>query len=411
MPTAPPEQPRWLRRLNSHAMAAGGGEHLIPLDPLDLIDAAIASCNGLDDFGDDDWRQWFELVVQSLETESKLHLVGRLLARHDILRSLRNRLLLHDLWKRRPEILETELLQPTFVVGMARSGTSILSELLSLDDSSRCPAMWEMLHPTEAIQDDKLRQAGHDEHVFMEDTAPEYGAMHSNHGDVPNECIFMTMNTFQADQWSGLHHIPSYAKEFHRSDQRPVYQFHEKFLKTLQQRGSEGRTRWGLKAPSHLGLQEELFSVYPEALVIRIHRDPLKSLPSTFSLTNTLLRMRCEEEVLARDASGLAFGIAYMLEQELAKRGDGRIPAERVIDVKYEDLMRDLPGTIRNLYERAQWELRDEVLQRMQSYVANRPKGAHGKHEYSLEGAGLDAAEETERFRFYREAFDIPSEA
>ena len=60
-------------------------------------------------------------------------------------------------------------------------------------------------------------------------------------------------------------------------------------LKTLQQRGAEGCTRWGLKAPSHLQLLEELHSVYPDAWVIRIHRDPLESLPST-SLPSTSRR-------------------------------------------------------------------------------------------------------------------------
>ena len=412
MTTPPPERPPWLRRLNSHALAVGGGQHLVSLEPQEMIDAAIESTGGLDDFGgaDDDWRRWYELLVHSLEHESKLTLTGRLLARHDVLRALRNRLLLHDLWKRRPGILESPLLQPTFVVGMARSGTSILSELLSLDNDSRCPAMWEMLHPVESIEDDALRASGHDETVFMEDTAPEYAAMHANSGDLPNECIYITNNAFQSDQWSGCHYTPSYAAEFHRSDQRPVYRFHEKFLKTLQQRGSEGCTRWGLKAPSHLSLQEELFSVYPNATVIRIHRDPLKSIPSSHSLMGTLRRMRCEDIDDPGSAKRLAFGFAYMLKQELEKRADGRIPSDRVVDVKYHDLMKDLPGTIRSIYQRAGWNLRDEVLQRMKSYVANRPAGAHGKHSYSLETEGLDRAEEIERFRFYREAFDIPSE-
>ena len=47
----------------------------------------------------------------------------------------------------------------------------------------------------------------------------------------------------------------------------------------------------------HAKLQrlEEMFTVYPDAWAIRIHRDPLKSLPSTTSLMGTLKRMRCEE--------------------------------------------------------------------------------------------------------------------
>jgi len=222
----PPERPGWLDRLIAHGPAVGGAEYLVSLDAQELIDTAIASTGGLDDFGDDfddvDWRKWYELLVCSLDTESSLHLAGRLMARHDVLRCLRNRLLLADLWKRRPEILASELLPPSFVIGMARSGTSILSELLALDETARTPKMWEMLHPVESTQDDRLRPAGHAQTVMMEDLAPEYATMHENSGDLPNECIFIMANTFLSDQWSGCHEVPSYAKETVLADYRPV---------------------------------------------------------------------------------------------------------------------------------------------------------------------------------------------
>ncbi len=211
----PPERPGWLERLIAHGPAVGDAAQLVSLEPQELIDSAIASTGGLDDFGSADsadWRKWFELLVHSLETESSLHVVGRLLARHDLLRCLRNRLLLTDLWRRRPEVLETELLPPTFVVGMARSGTSILSELLALDPTARTPAMWEMLHPVESLADDEMRSHGDAETVLMEDLAPEYATMHENSGDLPNECIFIMANTFLSDQWSGCTCCPATSK-------------------------------------------------------------------------------------------------------------------------------------------------------------------------------------------------------
>ncbi len=409
----PPERPGWLERLIAHGPAVGDAAQLVSLEPQELIDSAIASTGGLDDFGSADsadWRKWFELLVHSLETESSLHVVGRLLARHDLLRCLRNRLLLTDLWRRRPEVLETELLPPTFVVGMARSGTSILSELLALDPTARTPAMWEMLHPVESLADDEMRSHGHAETVLMEDLAPEYATMHENSGDLPNECIFIMANTFLSDQWSGCHVLPSYQQEMIRADHRPVYEFHRNVLKTLQQRRAEGCTRWGLKAPSHLPLLEELLSVYPEARVIRIHRDPLESLPSTISLIGTLKRMRCEEVDLSQAPQQMAMGTAYMLQQEIEKRADGRIPAERFIDVRYHELMRDPSGTVRTIYQRADWEAPAGLARQIDDYVNRRPRGQRGKHQYTLESMGFDRDEERERFRFYCKRYDIPEE-
>lgn len=406
----PGERPDWLRRLISHGPAVGGAAHLVSLDPDELVATAIDSTGGLDDFGDGDWRVWLERLAGALEREARLHAAGRLVAREEILRSLRNRLQLFELWKRQPEILAAPLLPPCFVVGMARSGTSILSELLALDPAARCPAMWEMLHPVEALGSDALRAIGHDETVFMQDLAPEYATMHENSGELPNECIYITINTFVSDHWSGCHVVPSYERELPRADHRAVYRFHERMLKTLQLRGPRGCTRWGLKAPSHLPQLEALFAVYPQARVVRIHRDPLKSIPSTLNLMGTLKHMRCEGVDLEGAGALLARGYELMLRQEIEKRRDGRIPDERIVDVRYHDLMHDLPGTVRAIYESCGWPLRDDLLARMRDYVAVRPRGVHGLHRYSLEAAGLDREQEQQRFRFYCERYGVPAE-
>ncbi len=204
--------------------------------------------------------------------------------------------------------------------------------------------------------------------------------------------------------------LPSYQQEMIRADHRPVYEFHRNVLKTLQQRRAEGCTRWGLKAPSHLALLEELLSVYPEARVIRIHRDPLESLPSTISLIGTLKRMRCEEVDLSQAPQQMAMGTAYMLQQEIEKRADGRIPAERFIDVRYHELMRDPSGTVRTIYQRADWEAPAGLARQIDDYVNRRPRGQRGKHQYTLESMGFDRDEERERFRFYCKRYDIPEE-
>jgi len=409
----PPERPGWLTRLIDHGSAVGGGAHLVSLDPEELLEAARCSTGGLDDFGEaysKDWRSWFELLTRALDTESELHLAGRLLARHDLLRCLRNRLLLAELWKSRPEVLATELLPVSFVVGTARSGTSILSELLALDPAARTPAMWEMLHPVESLSDETLRPIGHSETLLMEDLTPEYATMHENSGDLPNECLFMMMNTFVCDIWGGSHHVPSYDKQMLLADHRPVYAYHRNILKTLQQRGSEGCTRWGLKAPSHLALLEELFAVYPDARVIRIHRDPLKSLPSSVSLLGTLKRQRCGDFDVTRTAERQAAGAAYMFQQEIDKRADGRIPNDQFIDVHYHELLRDPRATVQSIYDRAGWPLAAGVAAEMERYVRDRPRGARGTHDYTLESTGFDRDRERERFRFYCDHYEIPAE-
>ena len=164
-------RPRWVEGLNAHGTAVGGAGNLISLDPDELIDRARSS-SGLEDFGEGDWRQHFTVLVHALENESRLHLAGRILARTELLRSLRNRLQLTDLWRRRPEILTDDVHLPVFIVGSPRSGTSILHELLACDPATRAPALWEMHHPVEALAGEVLRPVADEVARFWHELEP-----------------------------------------------------------------------------------------------------------------------------------------------------------------------------------------------------------------------------------------------
>lgn len=408
MAWTPPPRPRWVERLNAHGEAAGGPAALVSLDPEELVATARAG-TGLSDFGGEDWRAHYDVLLGALEDESQLHLTGRLIARTEILRTLRNRLLLADLWRRRPEVLAEAIPPPVFVVGSPRSGTSILHELLACDPASRCPLMWEMEHPVEALAGDALRAVGNAETTFWHDVQPEYETMHANSGELPNECIYMTLHEFLSDHWSGCHVVPSYERHLAKADHRPAYRLHRRFLQTLQQR-ARGE-RWLLKAPSHLFQLPALFDVYPEARVIQTHRDPLKTIPSALSLMATLKWMRCERVALERAAARTALGYAHVYRAEIEQRASGALPDERFVDVRYHDLVGDPVGTVRGIYAALGWDFSPALERRVADYIAAKPRGSRGAHRYALADWGLDADEERERFRFYRERFAIPEES
>ena len=136
----PPARPAWVERLIAHGDAVGGAEHLIPLEADALLETARRS-TGLQDFGPGEWQTHYERFVRSLREESGLHVVGRTMVRMELLRTLRNRLQLTALWAEKPKILETPIAAPVFIVGAARSGTSILHELMSCDPDTRSPSM------------------------------------------------------------------------------------------------------------------------------------------------------------------------------------------------------------------------------------------------------------------------------
>jgi hypothetical protein len=403
----PPQRPRWAERLNAHGESVGGADRLVSLEPEALL-ATASEATGLADFGGGSWRQHFDAFLGALDTESQLHLTGRLLVRTELVRSLANRLRLQAEWTRKPSLLHGPIEAPVFIVGSPRSGTSILHELLACDPDTRAPAMWEMQHPVEAFAGDDQAELADRVVQFAHDLQPEYETMHANSGYLPNECIFITMHEFLSEHWSGQHVVPAYDAYLAGADHRPAYAFHKRFLQTLQARDKP--RRWLLKAPSHLFHLRALFEVYPDALVIRTHRDPLKTLPSALDLMGTLKWMRCENVDLEAAARQLPFAFSAIFDAERDDRASGVLPDPHFIDVQFRDLVADPLRLISSIYERLGWALSGASRQAMSEYANAKPRGSRGAHVYSLESLGLDASRERERFRSYCEHYGVPEE-
>ena len=404
-----PTPPEWVVNLNAHADAVGGARELVSLDPDDLLTSAERS-TGLSDYGGDTWRPHFETFLDSLENEASLTTTGRLIARTEILRTLRQRLLLAELWRDDPTILDEPIQAPVFVIGTARAGTSILHELLALDPDNRVPLTWELLHAGETLGRDvaRARRTGNATHTFWENVQPDYATMHHNNGDEPNECIFATMLEFLSDQWAGTYQVPSYSNYMIAQDHTEAYRYHRRVLQTLQRR--DRRARWVLKAPSHLGQLHTLFKVYPDPRVVQIHRDPLKSVPSTISLMGTLRSMRYEEVDIDPIVPFVSLGYGYLLDSVMDDRDNGRLPDDQFVDVRYADLMSDPVETVAAVYRSIGVEPPADLAERVTSHLEARPKGRRGAHRYSLSDTGLDESAERVRFERYADRYSVPNE-
>ena len=77
---------------------------------------------GLTDFGEEHWREPFSVLTKALDDEAELTLMGRLMARSDLLNWLESRLLIEDTLKRNPQITEQAIIEPVFIAGLPRSG-------------------------------------------------------------------------------------------------------------------------------------------------------------------------------------------------------------------------------------------------------------------------------------------------
>lgn len=406
----PPPHPEWLAAMNAEGSYLNLSA-VVPLDEQSLIDHACRS-TGLSDFGDDLWREPFSVYVKSLEKEAQLTLMGRLMARNDIILWLSTRLNVTETLKQHPEILNEKVTAPMVIVGLPRSGTSILFELLAQDPDVGVPLMWEALQPCpppEAASyrsDPRIEQA---DKLFTQwsRVAPEFASMHEMRGDIPAECGLLMASTFISDHNASLHHTHSYSAWLAQADYLPVYEYHKTLLKILQWKNP--RKRWLLKAPEHQVHLDTLLQVYPDARIVQTHRDPIKCMASTTSLMGTLYYMRSDQPFNAEMIENIIMGeaTARRLEHVINQREAGIVPKANIADSRYQDLMDEPMACIERIYAHFGMSLSEEANSKMLDYLASKPKGKFGKHRYEIDE---ERAKDRGLFQRYQEFYGVPDE-
>ena len=383
----------------------------MPLDEASLLQHACQT-TGLNDFGDALWREPFRVLVQSLEEEAQLTLMGRLMARSDIVLWLSARLRVIDTLKKNPQILQQKIVAPMVIVGLPRSGTSILFELLSQDPDVGVPLMWEALQPCpppEAASYTTESRIAQADTLFTQwnRVAPEFASMHEMRGDIPAECGLLMAGTFISDHIAALHQTHRYSAFCSEADYLPVYQYHKTILQILQWRNPRGR--WLLKAPEHQVHLDTLLKVYPDACIVQTHRDPIKCMASTTSLMGTLYSMRSDQPFNAQlfDNIIMGDGTAQRLERVIKQREQGIIPAANIADSRYQDLMDDPMACIARIYAHFGMSLSAAARSQMENYLRDKPKGKFGQHQYAVD---TSRARDRLLFKRYQALYGVPDE-
>ncbi len=391
----------------------GKGVSWLSLDEKMLLGQACKRV-GLDDFGDDSFREPLRLLLNSYETEANLNFIGRLCTHHDILRLLGNRLHLVADRRRFPDIAAESIRRPLFITGLPRSGTTFLHALLAQDPANRAPQVWEVMYPSPPPEkgsydsDPRIAQVQL-QLKSIDFLMPDFRAVHLIDARLPQECIAITSHDFRSHVFESMYFMPSYRTWYDGQDKRPAYEFHRRFLQHLQWRCP--RKRWVLKAPSHLLALPDLFQVYPDAEIVLTHRDPLKVLPSCASFTEVLRsaftdhidKRALGHEVMSRWEEGAHLTIE-------CRRGKNGLPGAHFFDVHYAELVSSPLAVVRRLYRHFDLELTERAEKAMSRFVAATPKNKGGVHRYSLEEFGLNPEVEKRRFQFYLDYWGIEPE-
>jgi hypothetical protein len=395
----------------------------------DLIDAARRR-TGLYDFGDGSFSEPLERLVQAIETEARLHPVGRLITRARLVGALATRLRVRAFLRRHPEVLKSALPPPIVIAGLQRTGTTLLHRLLASDPALRALLSWEAIAPVgpEALgpagshglganlgarlrgrssgEDPRIRQARLSVRALAY-MAPGFFAIHPVEPEAPEEDVLLLDYSFRSTVPEATLHVPSYGRWLETQDHTPAYEYMATFLRVLA--AQRGPRRWILKTPHHLEYLDVLREVFPGVRIIQTHRDPVRTLASLCSMITQGRGVFSDEVDPHEVGREWSRKVGRMLERSLAVRA--AVNDEGFIDVSYYDLVRDPVGEVRRLYEQLGLAWSPAALARLEATRRDNPQHKYGRHAYRLEDFGLSEQGVEPLLAAYRARFAVPPEA
>lgn len=368
--------------------------------------AAAQKQTGLTDFGDPGFRDGLTLLAEELNEPGRLTTIGRLAARSRIVDLLAARLQLFEHRRRHPEVADEVIDRPIFVLGLPRTGTTVLYGLLAANPAMRSPVSWEVMSPfpppTMATRTTDARIAASDKQFDQfRRLAPDLDLIHPLGAMLPQECLALHALDFASYEFPSTFDVPRYWAWLQQQDLRGGYDMQRLMLQHLQ--SGYGGDHWILKTPSHLMWLDTLLEVFPDALIVQTHRDPTTVLASVSSLMFHFRSAMSDNVDPAQVGREQFEAWSWALDRTMAARRG--LADDRVVDVQFRDTLADPVGTVTRVYEHFDIPVTDAVRAGVLAYLDDNPRDKHGTHTYSLSDFGLDESEVSERFAAYRQRF------
>ncbi|HEX7856865.1 MAG TPA: sulfotransferase [Sphingobium sp.] len=365
---------------------------------------------GLSNFGEDTWQEGLEVLAKSVSEEAELNAAGRASFDRTVVSLLSRRLEVEDWHARHPEIDEENLEAPLIVLGLPRTGSTALHNLLAQDPKVRVLRNWESTFPCPppetATQFSDPRIALVEHQLALGDKAmPRMKQMLPMTATSPIEDQFIMGHDFKSQVFMPMFRIPSYVKWFNEeADLVATFRYVKRVLKLLQWRCPP--KKWRLKNPSYSQCIAELDTVFPDALYCMTHRPVEEVIPSMADLyreiasvnTNSVDPVWLGEVATNNCEDGMRRMISF--------RAVGN--ESRFFDIHFRALQAEPLTVIEELYDFLGENLTADAKAAMLSWREDTPRDKHGRHEYHAADFGLDRETLRNRFAFYSDKFEVP---
>ena len=290
-----------------------------------------------------------------------------------------------------PQIEAVPTVKPTFIVGFGRTGSTFLHNLLSIDPSTHAPQLWELLSssPLPAAETFTTDPRIEGTRSYLRQIAlasPGIFEIHPSDAQAPDECHWMMRHGAHLSLRLPATGYWEWFRKLETEQLRRLYSYYRLQVKSLQLFNHRGR--WLSKSAVHDLYAPVLFDVFPDARIIRLHRDPCVCIASLASLTAKFRRLYTPNV----DCNELG---RFMLEwyaegRERSLMSLNQAGSRLVFDLSFDDLTRNPIAAVREMYAYFEWAYPRELENAMVQYVRSNSEQqrSHG-HKYSLEDFGL----------------------
>lgn len=377
------------------------------MDASELLRTATER-TGLDDFGPEDFREGFHVLVEAIGREAQIRESCREMLREKFLGLLSQRLWFAKDLNDHPEIADERVRSPLVILSLPRTGSTKLHRSLGATNDFQTLKFWHTLRfariPGEPdggrarrIEDVKAYEA------WLYEQAPEMLLGHPLHAEEPDEEVYLMEVTFRHPALFGMYDTPSYAQWMAGQSMQPAYDYVGSVLKYLQWQNVSPDVPWLFKDPNHLGLEDLVTGIYEKPRFIVTHRDPVKCVPSVTSTVMATRKIYSDLDNRNAFASAMLGHLSSSMDRHMAWRA--RNPDIEVLDLSFREIVQDGAATARKVYDFAGMALSPEALQVMLGWEADNPKDKHGSAKYSAEEVGSTDEEIRRTFSRYTDAF------
>ena len=373
------------------------------LEP-EALKAAARRRAGLSDFGPDDFEEGLAVACRSLAEDARLTFIGRVIVRTRLVSGLVTRLRWVQLRDRQPALFERPLVPPLIILGLPRSGTTVLHRLLAAAPGARPLRAWELVAPLAGVTspgrswERRLRRQATVGLEIIRRLAPGLDAKHHFDADAAEEEVSLFDPAMWTPSWWRFAAVRGYLDWYLSADPGPGYRIYRDMLLALQAQTPDQRLT--LKLPNHTGYVGALLDAVPEAMVVQTHRDPAPVVASYASLMTSIHGVG-SDQVDLRQAGADALRLwAAHAEGNLAARE--RLAAGRILDVPFSALRADLAGAAEDAMAKLGLPCGGDTVARFAELAAQQRLGVHGQHSYTAAQFGLDEEAIRARFAGYR---------